>query len=64
MATGTARNRKGMPKDLVKMDIKKKGDSCVMHKGPMMVMKIKDRKHVKYCHQLLQNEMPVYCWHL
>ena len=45
-ATGTARNRKGMPTEVVQANFKEKGESIVMHKGQMMAMKIKDRKQV------------------
>ena len=46
-ATGTARNRKGFPPAVRDAKLSNKGDKIVMSNGPMMAMKIKDRKDVK-----------------
>ena len=46
-ATGTARNRKGFPAAVRDAKLAQKGDKFVMSHGPMMAMKIKDRKDVK-----------------
>ena len=46
-ATGTARNRRGMPEEVKNAKLKLKGDKVVMHNGPLMAMKFKDRKDVK-----------------
>jgi hypothetical protein len=46
-STGTARNRKGMPAKIKNTVLKNKGDSVVMHNGPLMAMKLRDRKDVK-----------------
>jgi hypothetical protein len=45
-ATGTARNRKGMPPEVVKAKFKVKGDKIIMHKDNMMAMKVRDSKDV------------------
>ena len=46
-ATGTARNRKGFPAAVRDAKLSQKGDKFVMSNGPMMAMKVKDRKDVK-----------------
>jgi hypothetical protein len=58
-ATGTARNRKGIPLKLKDGKVKEKGDKVVVHKGVLMAMKLKDRKEVKVLSTIhSSNEIP------
>jgi hypothetical protein len=45
-ATGTARNRRGIPVRVKQATFKKKGQSLTMSNGPLVVYKVLDRKHV------------------
>ncbi|XP_070576771.1 piggyBac transposable element-derived protein 4-like [Ptychodera flava] len=46
LACGTSRHRKGIPARIKETKLKEKGEKLVMVKGPLMVMKYKDRKDV------------------
>jgi hypothetical protein len=47
--TGTARNRKWIPAKVNNTLLKNKDDSIVKHNGPLMTMKLRERKYVKIC---------------
>ena len=47
-ATGTARFRKGFPSQVKEARLKNRGDSLAMSDGPLLCVKVKDRKDVSF----------------